>query len=257
MEHEEAAARAGVVIRELREIGEFEQVYRLFDEIWHPEPANVPVTVELMAGFAHTGNYVAGAFAGDALVGASVGFLASGEALHSHVTGAVIGRGVGYALKLHQRAWCRERGLARITWTFDPLVRRNAHFNLVKLGARPEAYLTEFYGAMADAINEGDASDRLLAVWRVTGGQEEKACPEEAYTLVREADDGRPVIGDPGGRRVLLVGTPRDVEGLRRQDAGKAMAWRMAVRDALGGAMAAGARVAGFTERGEYVVVIN
>lgn len=94
-------------------------------------------------------------------------------------------------------------------------------------------------------------------MWRVTGGQEEKACPEEAYTLVREADDGRPVIGDPGGRRVLLVGTPRDVEGLRRQDAGKAMAWRMAVRDALGGAMAAGARVAGFTERGEYVVVIN
>ncbi|MEV0994797.1 GNAT family N-acetyltransferase [Nonomuraea sp. NPDC050202] len=257
MEHEEAAARAGVVIRELREIGEFEQVYRLFDEIWHPEPANVPVTVELMAGFAHTGNYVAGAFAGDDLVGASVGFLASGEALHSHVTGAVIGKGVGYALKLHQRAWCRERGLGRITWTFDPLVRRNAHFNLVKLGARPEAYLTEFYGAMADAINEGDASDRLLAVWRITGEQEQKAGLDEAYPLVREADDGRPLIGDPGGHRVLLVGTPRDVERLRRQDAGKAMAWRMAVREALGGAMAAGARVAGFTERGEYVVVIN
>ncbi|MEV0821066.1 GNAT family N-acetyltransferase [Nonomuraea rubra] len=272
MEHEEAAARAGVVIRELREIGEFEQAYRLFDEIWHPEPANVPVTVELMAGFAHTGNYVAGAFAGDALVGASVGFLASGEALHSHVTGAVVGKGVGYALKLHQRDWCRERRLARITWTFDPLVRRNAHFNLVKLGARPEAYLTEFYGAMADAINEGDASDRLLAVWRVTGEQdeedeEEKADLGQAYPLVREADDGGPMTaearergplsGDAGRRRVLLVGTPRDVERLRREDAGKAMAWRMAVREALGGAMAAGARVAGFTERGEYVVVIN
>ncbi|WP_240973373.1 hypothetical protein [Nonomuraea composti] len=164
MEHEQAAARAGVVIRELRKLGEFKQVYRLFDEIWHPEPANAPVTVELMAGFAHTGNYVAGAFAGDAMVGASVGFLAAERSLHSHVTGAVIGKGVGYALKLHQRAWCQERGLERITWTFDPLVRRNASFNLVKLGARPEAYLTEFYGAMADAINEGDASDRLLAV---------------------------------------------------------------------------------------------
>ncbi|GAA2203885.1 hypothetical protein GCM10009850_000650 [Nonomuraea monospora] len=269
MEHEEAAARAGVVIRELQEIGEFEQVYRLFDEIWHPEPANVPVTVELMAGFAHTGNYVAGAFVGDELVGASVGFLAAGEvsggasgevaggALHSHVTGAVIGKGVGYALKLHQRAWCRERGLERITWTFDPLVRRNAYFNLVKLGARPEAYLPEFYGAMADAINEGDASDRLLAVWRVTGEQDDKLPPGEAYPVVREAADGRPAVAEAGGHRVVLVGTPRDVERLRRQDAAAARAWRMAVREALGGALDAGARVSGFTERGEYVVVAD
>ncbi|UBU10812.1 GNAT family N-acetyltransferase [Nonomuraea gerenzanensis] len=257
MEHAEAAARAGVVIRELREIGEFQQVYRLFDEIWHPEPANVPVTVELMAGFTHTGNYVAGAFAGEELVGASVGFLAAGGALHSHVTGAVIGKGVGYALKLHQRDWCRKRGLERITWTFDPLVRRNAHFNLVKLGARPEAYLPEFYGAMADAINEGDASDRLLAVWRVTGEPERKDLLDEAYPVVREAADGGPAVEDGGGHRVVLVGTPRDVERLRRQDAAAARAWRMAVREALGGAMAAGARVSGFTERGEYIVVIN
>ncbi|AQZ60171.1 unnamed protein product [[Actinomadura] parvosata subsp. kistnae] len=258
MEHEQAAARAGVVIRELRELGEFEQVYRLFDEIWHPEPANAPVTVELMAGFAHTGNYVAGAFAGDAMVGASVGFLAADRSLHSHVTGAVIGKGVGYALKLHQRAWCQERGLERITWTFDPLVRRNAYFNLVKLGARPEAYLTEFYGAMADAINEGDASDRLLAVWRVHEEEKEKEGAEDAYPLVREADDGQPLVAeDARGRRVVLVGTPRDVERLRRQDAAAAMAWRMAVREALGGAMAAGARVTRFTEGGEYVVVMN
>ncbi|TYB68411.1 GNAT family N-acetyltransferase [Nonomuraea sp. PA05] len=293
MEHEEAAARAGVVIRELHEIGEFEQVYRLFDEIWHPEPANVPVTVELMAGFAHTGNYVAGAFAGGDLVGASIGFLASGGgsggasggtsgrvageassgapsgtsdrvagevaagALHSHVTGAVIGKGVGYALKLHQRAWCRERGLERITWTFDPLVRRNAYFNLVKLGARPEAYLPEFYGAMADAINEGDASDRLLAVWRVTGEQDDKLPLDEAYPVVSEAADGRPAVEEGGGHRVLLVGTPRDVERLRRQDAAAARAWRMAVREALGGALDAGARVSGFTERGEYVVITD
>ncbi|MEV1175825.1 GNAT family N-acetyltransferase, partial [Nonomuraea sp. NPDC049784] len=158
----------GVVIRELREIDEFKEVYRLFDGIWHPEPHNPPVTVELMIGFAHTGNYVAGAYEGGALVGASVGFRGAGRTLHSHVTGAVIGRGIGYALKSHQRAWCLERGLDRITWTFDPLVRRNARFNLAKLGAMPEEYLEDFYGDMADAINEGDASDRLLAVWRIT-----------------------------------------------------------------------------------------
>ncbi|MGP4098231.1 GNAT family N-acetyltransferase [Nonomuraea sp. KM90] len=264
---DEAAAVAGVVIRELREIGEFEQVYRLFDEIWHPRPTNVPVTLELMVGFARTGNYVAGAFSGKTMVGASVGFLARGRALHSHVTGAVVGQGVGYALKLHQRDWCLERGLEKITWTFDPLVRRNARFNLVKLGARPEAYLTDFYGVMADAINEGDASDRLLAVWHIGEGRGE-GCPEAsgARPVLEEGADGGPVLvggaapggavnGQPGAR--VLVGTPRDVERLRRADPGAAKAWRAAVREVLGGAMEAGGRVVGFTDRGEYVVSIN
>ncbi|SEG38387.1 Predicted acetyltransferase, GNAT superfamily [Nonomuraea solani] len=260
--HQDAAAAAGVVVRELREIGEFKQVYRLFDEIWHPEPRNVPAPVELMIGFAHTGNYVAGAFDGDTLVGASVGFLAADRALHSHVTGAAaIGRGVGYVLKQHQRTWCLERGLDKITWTFDPLVRRNARFNLVKLGARPEQYLADFYGVMADAINEGDASDRLLAVWRIGPGDEGEMGgepPRRTYPLLWEAEDGRPVAaaGKAAGAAVSIA-TPSDVETLRRTDPEAAKDWRTAVREALGGAMEAGGHVVGFTDRGEYVVLIN
>ena len=259
MEHEEAAARAGVTVRELREIGEFEQVYRLFDEIWRPGPTNVPATVELMAGFAHTGNYVAGAYAGDELVGASVGFRAAGRALHSHVTGAVVGRGIGYALKAHQRWWCLERGLERITWTFDPLVRRNAYFNLVKLGARPEEYLPDFYGVMADAINEGDESDRLMAVWHLTEDVETEHEPREAAVRLWEGPNGEPVLepGTPPRSGTLLVGTPRDIERLRRDNAYAARAWRRAMREALGGAMAQGGLVVGFTTRGEYVVSIT
>ncbi|MGN9841768.1 GNAT family N-acetyltransferase [Nonomuraea sp. H19] len=257
---EEAAAKAGVVIRELREIDEFRQVYRLFDDIWHPDPGNPPVTVELMIGFAHTGNYVAGAYEGDTLVGASVGFLAAGRSLHSHVTGAVMGRGIGYALKLHQRAWCRERELEKITWTFDPLVRRNAWFNLVKLGARPEAYLEDFYGQMADAINEGDASDRLLAVWPVAPEEALTArpvpSPPEAYPVLLESEGERPVVRGTLGD-VVRVGTPPDIEKLRARDPAAAKAWRKIMRTVLGGLMSAGGRVAGFTERGEYIVMVK
>ncbi|MFI7633339.1 GNAT family N-acetyltransferase [Nonomuraea sp. NPDC049400] len=242
----------GVVIRELREIDEFQEVFRLFDDIWQPEPHNPPVTVELMIGFAHTGNYVAGAYEGGTLVGASVGFRAAGGALHSHVTGAVAGRGIGYALKSHQRAWCLARGLKRITWTFDPLVRRNARFNLVKLGAMPEEYLEDFYGDMADAINEGDASDRLLAVWRLTAPERRDEPPPAEVLLADE--HGWPVVKDARGNAVL-VGTPADVERLRREDPAAAKAWRLAVRDALGGLMKAGGQVVGFTDRGEYVVI--
>ncbi|MGJ6969654.1 GNAT family N-acetyltransferase, partial [Streptosporangium sp. G11] len=102
----------GVRVVELVEIGEFEDVQRLFDGIWHPDPANPPITVEMMRALSHAGNYVAGAYEGGTLVGASVGFLGApaGQVLHSHVTGALAGRGIGFALKLHQRAWALERG---------------------------------------------------------------------------------------------------------------------------------------------------
>ena len=52
-----------------------------------------------------------------------------------------------------------------MTWTFDPLVRRNAYFNTVKLAARPVEYLVDFYGEMTDEINAGQGSDRLLVEW--------------------------------------------------------------------------------------------
>ncbi|NUP00799.1 MAG: GNAT family N-acetyltransferase [Nonomuraea sp.] len=252
-----AAAKSGVTIRELREIGEFERVHRLFDEIWRPDPGNAPVTVELMIGFAHTGNYVTGAYEGDVLVGASVGFRAAGQALHSHVTGAVIGRGIGYALKLHQRAWCLERGLTKVSWTFDPLVRRNARFNLVKLGARPEHYLRDFYGVMADAINVGDSSDRLLAVWPLDESpMRPRAVPAEGLTRVLEEGAAGPVER-PAQGDVLLVATPRDVERLRREDPGAGRAWRAATRKVLGGLMEAGGKVEGFTDDGDYVVAMT
>ena len=106
-------------------------------------------------------------------MGAAAGFLAEhdGPALHSHlaaVAPAARGLGAGAAIKFHQRQWAAARGLRTITWTFDPLIRRNAWFNLAKLGAAVEAYLPDFYGRMDDGINDGDATDRLLVVWAVT-----------------------------------------------------------------------------------------
>ena len=253
----------GAVLRELHFIEEFEDVMKLFDGIWRPDPGSAPVTVEMMRALSHAGNYVAGAYEGDRLVGASVAFLGAppGQVLHSHVTGTAIGRGIGFALKLHQRAWALTRGLERITWTYDPLVRRNAHFNLAKLGARPEEYLPSFYGAMDDAINAGDESDRVLAVWRLTqphvlaAARREPhapAVPPDAVAALTDRDH-RPVPGRTDAR-TLLVAVPEDIEALRRTDPGAAKAWRHAVRDVLGGLLGEGARVTGFVREGGYVV---
>ncbi|HSA53760.1 MAG TPA: GNAT family N-acetyltransferase, partial [Yinghuangia sp.] len=160
-----------LVIRELHELHEFADVYALFDRVWQPEPGEAPVIVEQMHALAHTGNYVVGAYQNGRMVGASVAFLGMpiGEVLHSHVTATDVRRGVGFALKRHQREWALARGLSRITWTYDPLVRRNTYFNIAKLGARPEGYRVNFYGKIDDVINGGDETDRLLMDWRLDG----------------------------------------------------------------------------------------
>jgi predicted GNAT superfamily acetyltransferase len=253
-----AAAAADVVVRELHEMERLQTVRRLFEDVWRPaEGSPPPVTAELLRALAHGGNYVAGAFAGSRLVGASVGFFTAppDPALHSHITGVAPDgqrRGVGFALKVHQRAWAAARGVGRVVWTFDPLVARNAWFNLAKLGAVADAYLEDFYGPMTDAINAGMASDRLLVAWPLADPAVAAACagrPRQPGPGARSAPaaltagpDLAPVVHAVDAPAVT-VAVPPDVEGLDPQ---RRRAWRRAVRDCLGGRLAAGGTVTGY-----------
>jgi len=269
-----AARTAGVSVRELADLAELNEVVDLFATIWG-RAANPPVTIELLRAFTKAGNYVTGAFEAHAgserLVGACVGFFHApdGDALHSHIAGvsaAATGRSVGFALKLHQRAWALARGVSEIAWTFDPLVARNAYFNLVKLAARAAEYLTNFYGPMIDAINGDQDSDRLLVRWRLrdpavalasTGGGAGAVAADEiaagAVHALTIGEDGGPVPGRLDGA-TSLVAVPRDIEGLRTADPGMARRWRVAVREALTGLVAGGGRIDGFDRAGWYVV---
>ncbi|MEU0686423.1 GNAT family N-acetyltransferase [Streptomyces uncialis] len=249
---------------ELRLLEEFRAAEELFADIWRPPPGSPgPVGMEMIRALSHAGNYVAGAYLGARLVGASVGFLSAppGRALHSHITGVRAGRGIGHALKLHQRDWARDQGLDRITWTFDPLVRRNAYFNLSKLGATLVEYHTSFYGTMHDAINTGDDSDRVVALWRIGPGSPGPAGPDAGSGRLGEAPEPLLVADGSGRPRTLatdastvLVELPSDIEALRRTDPAAATAWRLAVREVLGGLLAGGARVSGFHARSGYLV---
>ena len=227
-----AARRAGVTIERLGTPDEIARASRLFEQVWHTSVP--PVPTNLMRAIDHAGGYAYGAYdAAGELAGASVAFLggAPGDLyLYSHITGTLDRRaGVGRALKLHQGVWALERGLDRVEWTFDPLVARNAAFNVNALGAFPVRYLVDFYGPMADGINRGDESDRLLVSWRLTGPP--------------------PVAGG----EVRTVAVPDDVERLRRDDPDAARAWRLRVREQLGGALAEGWSVVGFGAGG-YVL---
>ncbi len=266
-----AATTSGVAVRTLAEVADLAAVTRLFESIWRPEPGNPPVTAELLRAMVSAGNYVAGAFDGPELLGACFGFF-GGPAkggLHSHIAGVATrghGRGIGFALKLHQRAWALRQDVEEISWTFDPLVRRNAHFNLTKLAARPAHYLPDFYGPMHDGINGAGDTDRLLAVWNLTsppvraaaGGAPARAdaaaLRKQGAAVALAADAGGAPVTGPADAATVLVAVPPDIEALRRTDPELGRAWRVALRDVLGGLMAGGASVTGFDRAGWYVV---
>lgn len=261
-----AADKSGVEVRELSELADLRAIHALCRSIWQSGSADSPVSLEQLRAMTHAGNYAAGAYLDGEPVGACIGFFGAppGKVLHSHVAGVVAGaraRGVGYALKLHQRAWALARGLSEVTWTFDPLVQRNAYFNLVKLAARPREYLIDFYGDLDDAINAGQGSDRLLIAWDLTAPGVVAACDGRRV----EADTGAvpPALsvspaGWPSPVRVtestVCVPVPDDVEALRRADPDLARAWRAAVQEVLHGLLAGGARVVGFSRAGGYLV---
>ncbi|WP_353649782.1 GNAT family N-acetyltransferase [Nakamurella sp. A5-74] len=247
-----AGAAAGVRVTSGEDRALLAAALGLVQQIWQADAADAPVTMAVLRAVTHAGGYCAIArdvrgtpAAAGAVIGACIGFLGSRprSSLHSHIAGVLdagLGRGVGYALKLDQRAWAAEQGLESITWTFDPLVRRNAFFNLAKLGVRVSEYLPDFYGAMEDSVNAGQGSDRLLVQWPVIApehGPTARAVTAEPDAVLLDHLPGRPdepgPIGDLG-HFPAWVRIPADIERLRRERPELAIRWRHAVRSTLG-----------------------
>ena len=223
-------------LRELETAADCHAAAGLFTALWGVEI----VPGELLVALARSGNYVAGAWEDDELVAAAMGFFgqrsASGQEgtlhLHSHIAGVLPhaqGRGLGAAIKAHQRTWALDRGLHEIRWTFDPLVRRHAGFNLNRLGAVGVAFVEDYYGALDDAMNAGEPTDRMVVSWDLTGE--------------------RPPLG--GGEDDVLCPLPEDILELRRRDPDEARRLRAEQREVLGAAFADGYLAVAVTPAGE------
>ena len=258
-----------IEIHEAKTSEDVDAALAIAEAVWGTAPVSTPMARAL----SFAGWYVALATLDGEPVGMCAGIVgvhdngrATGLHLHSHLAGVLPhaqGRGIGKQLKRHQRSWCLDHGIETVTWTFDPLVRENARFNLHHLGAIGDRYLVDLYGEMDDEINRGHPSDRLLMRWDLLG--DEAVFALDTPLPVVSADElrrggavdavtetGRWVRVVETEADVRLVATPEAIVTLRRTDPDRARAWRTAVREALTAAFAEGLRPVAMTDEHSY-----
>ncbi|MFP4321573.1 MAG: GNAT family N-acetyltransferase [Anaerolineales bacterium] len=170
-----------IAYRVLRKIDELRQVVNLQHLIWGGD-AEVVVPLHMLVSLAANGCPVIGAFEEDLLVGFSLAFfgtdvqgadrpalanlkLASKRlAVHPDYRSS----GIGYQLKLQQKAFADKQGVRLITWTFDPLLSRNAHLYIRKLGGVGRFFIPDFYDEIPGQVDALGSSDRFICEWWIT-----------------------------------------------------------------------------------------
>jgi predicted GNAT superfamily acetyltransferase len=232
-----------MIITDLTQLENQTDARNVFDKVWS-NAFGTEITPNLLQAMIHSGSYLSGAFMDGKCVGAAFAFpaTAGGLHLHSHMT-AVLDeyrdQGVGYALKIDQWHWAKKNNYSEISWTFDPLVSRNAKLNLIKLGVNISSYHPNFYGDMPDALNAGDESDRLMVSWKVVG---ENPVQRELVSTPKPND--------------FLIQIPADIVAIRSKDKAENLRWRRKVREQFLQAFEKGGQVVSFSANSEYVVRI-
>lgn len=258
-----------IVIRPVEDLEGFHECERLQKGVWGFDDISV-VPDHVLLTVVRGGGLLLGAFSPE---GKMVGFVLSffgraedGTLKHCSLMAAVKegfrDRGLGYKLKLAQREHVLRQGMELITWTFDPLESRNAHFNFNKLGCVAERYYVNYYGSLRDERNRGLPTDRFLCEWhlvspRVEGriahgfpGFGEGFSRRLPHALDAQGKGPGPVRLDLDEER-LLVEIPADFQGLKRESLELALEWRLAAREALTHYMGRGYLATGLVREGK------
>jgi len=259
-------------IRDLKSIDDLSQLKAVEKEVWGMTDEDaLPLTLAIACKAA--GNLFVGAFAKEKdkekLVGFAFGFLGREHGqttIHSHmlaVLDAYRHLDLGSRLKQAQRERAMAMGVHEMTWTFDPLQSRNAHFNFSKLGVVSDTYKVDFYGPETSSMLHRNGTDRLWVRWilnsrrvrdRLTGKStnarvETLDAMKLLAPLVRFDPSGKPGRADLAeslGRQRVSIEIPGDILEVERTDMGLAREWRDATRWAFREAVKAGFVVAEF-----------
>jgi predicted GNAT superfamily acetyltransferase len=258
--HPSPAPDSPIEVRTLRTHDEFVRCVDLQNEVWGPDfSERVPAAILKVAQ--RIGGIAGGAFVDDRLVGFVFGVtgVEHGRLVHWSdmlaVKGGMRDRGIGRRLKEYQRDTLRGLNVGRIYWTYDPLVSRNAHLNLTRLGARVTEYVPDMYGAeTSSTLHRGLGTDRFIVAWDIDGTPAEGTTHVSAATtkdspILNPVVDGRPTVPDLTKHRrdvVVRIAVPAAIEEIQADSLSAATRWRVSTRCAILWAMDAGYRVTGF-----------
>ena len=257
-----------IYIRDLKSIDDFSQLKAVEKETWGVTDEDaLPLTVAIALRAA--GNVFVGAFDKEKLVGFAFGFFGREHGLttiHSHmlaVLDAYRHLDLGLRLKQAQRERALALGVQEITWTYDPLQSRNAHFNFSKLGVVSDTYKVDFYGPETSSLLHRNGTDRLWVRWllnsrRVRDRLAGKSANVRVETLdamkllaplVRFDPSGKPAranLAEALARQRVSIEIPGDILEVEHTDVELAREWRDATRWAFREALKAGFFVAEF-----------
>ncbi len=173
-------------------------------------------------------------------------------------------QGLGRQMKLKQRELCLAAGVAHIEWSYDPMVARNAHFNINRLGVDVIDYIPDFYLSTGSKIHTLKM-DRTIADWNLDSpGVIERINARIALVPAHDAaiinnPDGSTELDPIAAGTTVRVEIPTDIWAVADDDHDAADAWQSGVRTAFTSAMAGGFTVSGFyrdsdTDRCFYVL---
>jgi chorismate synthase len=158
------------------------------------------------------------------------------------------GEHIGEQLKEYQRAHCRSLGIDAIHWTYDPLVARNAHLNLTRMGARVERFVAAMYGEGTNSPLQGDMpTDRFVVRWAVDPAAAARPLGEIPVDAVSVVDRTAHQLALSSAARIT-VRVPRDITSLAAADLAAARRWRFSTRAVFEHYLAHGYAVRGFVK---------
>ena len=234
------AASAEILVRHCHGLSEFEACVELQKRVWSGADIDV-VPLPLFVVAAETGGQVLGAFAGAGPAGAGekmIGFtmalagVREGKPyLHSHMTAVLEGhrdRGIGRKLKLFQRQDALGRGITLVEWTFDPLELKNAHFNLMRLGAIVRRFLPNCYGITSSPLHGGLPTDRLVAEWWLASHRVEILAEPPP---LGEGTGNAVAMYLPRAESVVSIRVPANIGELRQHDSARALRVQSEIRE--------------------------
>ena len=91
-------------------------------------------------------------------------------------------------------------GVREMTWTFDPLQSRNAHFNFSKLGVVSDTYKVDFYGPETSSMLHRNGTDRLWVRWMLNSRRVRDRLAGKSTSANARAETHRcPAAAGPAG----------------------------------------------------------